>query len=77
MGGGGGGNDNAYWAIKKEIDDRRMEVEKDTAAKALEANNKRLALYSGGGLAALATAGYAGYSSAKALGGSTAPLGGA
>jgi hypothetical protein len=74
-GGGGGGNDNAFWAMKKEIDDQRMAVEAETAAKAAEANQKRLTLYSGGGLSALATAGYSGYSSAKTLGTSGMQLG--
>ena len=74
FGGGGGGSDNTFWAIKKEIDDRRMEVEKENEAAKTAANEKRLALYSGGGLNALATAGFAGYPAAKTLG-AVAPLG--
>lgn len=63
FGGGSGGNDNAFWALKKDIDDQRMAVEADNAAKQQAAEAKRRTLFSGGGLASLATAGYGGYPS--------------
>jgi hypothetical protein len=72
-----------FWEMKKQMDDARManeiaqsKIDVQNKAAADAADLKRKTSYSTVGIAALATAGYAGYSTtARPLGGQSAPLG--
>jgi len=81
FGGGGGGNDNLFWEQKAQIDNERNKVDALTRAEAeknrklaADAEAQRLQRFTQGGLASLASNGYAGFSE-KTLGGETQPLG--